>query len=62
MQIDRAYLEATVANLKRQNAEAREVVAQTEGALIFADALLLRLQEEAPIDTLPEPVTGPTEG
>lgn len=51
MEIDRAYLDATVKNLRQQEQEAVELTAKLRGALVLAEALIARLDEKAPEQT-----------
>lgn len=59
MQIDRAYVEATLSNLRQQEAEAVEMLAKIRGAMVLADALLKRLDEKEPEPAAPAPEATP---
>jgi len=48
MQIDRAYVEATLSNLRQQEAEAAETLSKIRGAIVLANALVARLDEKEP--------------
>lgn len=58
MQIDRAYVDATVQNLRQQEAEAMEMLAKIRGAMVLAEALVKRLDEKEPEPAAPEATPG----
>lgn len=45
-EIDREYMEASMANLRQQQQEALELLERTRGALMFGEALLARLDQQ----------------
>jgi hypothetical protein len=45
MEIGREYLEATLANVRQQHDEAKQLVERTFGAILLAEAMLKRLEE-----------------
>lgn len=46
MGIDRAYLEATMANLAAQDRDARQMLDRIEGARLLCEAMLAKVRED----------------
>jgi hypothetical protein len=60
MQITREYVEATLANVRQQEAEARTLAERAHGAVLLCEALLARLDEAKP--EAPSPDGGSANG